>query len=245
MVLTSFRIVLISAPKTKIGKWKSVNLALPLIYEMRFEKPFFADDYFSGKCRGVQEELSTILEFKVRLRQGSIKSFEVSYGTMLNQIYYQMSMRMISPDFYYLLETGQYQSRALLYDANNNGYSLVLMQPGYEANSNPLIDLMEKILPGITKLGRVPLIPDGAPSKPEPIPIPVIPSGYPDFPPKAIPHKESVGTYPYPVIEDYQKLVPKISGCEYYCGRCGVLLNGANSIKLTCGDFVHSHCWEK
>jgi len=258
MVLTSFRITLISAPKTTIGKWKSVNLALPLIYDDKFEKPLFGHNNFQGKCKGVQEELGTILTFRISLTQSKILPFENIYKNMINQIRNQQYMGKLNQSFYHSLETPEYQRKIQDLKANDPNYSVYIKQPNSYPGANALTELMEKTLPGLTKLekeqilpqpdavaiphltsGNAPLIPDGYSTLQDVLPLPEGGNEYPELP-----------QLPNGLLDGYElALLAKGSTPAFsddsHCGYCGAQFGGSNSFSLKCGHSVHKQCLEK
>lgn len=260
MVLTSFRIALISAPKTSIGKWKSINLALPLIYDDKFEKPIFAHDKLKGKCKGVQEELGTILAFKISFTQGNIIPFEFVYKNMIAHIRNQQYMSKIDEPFYRSLETGEYQRTVLDQTSNDPNYSTLLIQPAPYPGANPLTELMEKTLPGLTRLEK-----EGAPPQPEVVELPFMQAtpGMPMLPDGCAATLQDVLPLPaegnlYPELplgsnalaDGYEFALfskgaaPAFSD-ESYCGVCGAQFSGSSSVPLTCGHSIHKQCFEK
>lgn len=265
MLLSSFRITLISAPKTSIGKWKSVNLALPLIYDDKFEKPIFGHDNFQGKCKGVQEGLGTIMTFKIALTQGSIIPFETVYKHMINQIRNQQYMGKINEVFYNSLETGEYQKKIIEQQISDHNYSMFVKQPKPFPGANALTELMEKTLPGLTKLekeemppqpeaidflvqpltpGNDPFLPDGysISTLQGVLPLPADGNEYPDLPELSQAPNALADGYELALLS--KSATPAFSD-ESHCGRCGAQFNDCNSVPLKCGHSVHKQCLEK
>eukprot|EP00826_Nyctotherus_ovalis_P018150 TRINITY_DN1540_c0_g1_i1.p1 TRINITY_DN1540_c0_g1~~TRINITY_DN1540_c0_g1_i1.p1 ORF type:complete len:303 (+),score=54.17 TRINITY_DN1540_c0_g1_i1:172-1080(+) len=260
MVLTSFRMVLMSAPQTSIGKWKSINLALPLIYDDKFEKPIFAHDKLKGKCKGVQEELGTILTFKISFTQGNIVPFEFVYKNMIAHIRNQQYMSKINESFYRSLETGEYQRTILDQTNNDPNYSTFLIQPDPYPGANPLTELMEKMLPGLTRLERekalvqpevvelpfaqaipgMPMVADGyAATLQDILPLPAEGNLYPELP---LASNALADGYEFALFS--KGAAPAFSD-ELYCGICGAQFSGSNSVPLSCGHSIHKECFEK
>jgi hypothetical protein len=258
MVLTSFRITLISAPKTTIGKWKSVNLTLPLIYDDKFEKPLFGHNNFQGKCKGVQEELGTILTFKISLTQGTIIPFKNIYKNLISQIRNQQYMNKLNRPFYQSLETGDYQRKIQEFKANDPNYLVYFQQPNSYPGANALTELMEKTLPGLTKLEKeqilpqpdavviphltpdnAPLLPDGYSTLQDVFPLPEGGNEYPELPQLA---NELPDGCEFALLA---KGATPAFGDELHCGSCGAQFSGSNAVSLKCGHSVHKQCLEK
>ncbi len=147
-MLSSFRATLVNQSSTK-AEWRGADLPFTHIY---------ADDFFPqefrGTCAPVEKMLPGPVFFSIKFTEGNANRVQQAYDKLVFVLRREQFAKAINLPMQNALASCLFHHHEVLPQNIGDLSYVYTSQPAYYAREHHLTTLMEKVLPGITELGK-------------------------------------------------------------------------------------------